>query len=118
MKIFHLSDTHGKHRQLGPLPAGDVIVHSGDFTFAGSEEEAFDFINWYCDLPCRHKIFMAGNPERLSVLSHLPHLRCHLFGHEHDAVRLERDEGFIFSNASAVDHCYHLYKATGRPIEL
>ena len=38
MKILHLSDTHGKHLELPPLPDADIVIHSGDFTFAGSEE--------------------------------------------------------------------------------
>lgn len=32
MKILHLSDTHGLHKNLRSLPEADVIVHSGDFT--------------------------------------------------------------------------------------
>lgn len=63
MKILHLSDTHCRHRELVELPDADVIVHSGDFTFAGSEAEAYDFMNWFCDLPYPHKIFIAGNHD-------------------------------------------------------
>ncbi|MCQ2295230.1 MAG: metallophosphatase domain-containing protein [Bacteroidales bacterium] len=63
MRILHISDTHGKHQHLPPLPEADVIVHSGDFTFAGSEEEAYDFMNWFSDLPYRHKVFVAGNHD-------------------------------------------------------
>ena len=43
MRILHISDTHGKHRELS-LPEADVLVHSGDFTFAGAESEAYDFL--------------------------------------------------------------------------
>lgn len=63
MKILHISDTHSKHQHLPPLPEADVIVHSGDFTFSGSEEEAYDFMNWFSDLPYRHKVFVAGNHD-------------------------------------------------------
>ena len=34
MKILHLSDTHSQHKELTDLPEADIIVHSGDFTFA------------------------------------------------------------------------------------
>ena len=61
--ILHLSDTHGQQKNLKSLPEADVIVHSGDFTFAGSEEEAYDFMNWFCNLPYKHKIFIAGNHD-------------------------------------------------------
>ena len=63
MKIIHISDTHGKHRELAPLPDGDVLVHSGDFSFAGTDNEALDFLNWFCDQPHKHKIFVAGNHD-------------------------------------------------------
>lgn len=29
----------------------------------GSDQEALDFPNWYCDLPYRHKIFICGNHD-------------------------------------------------------
>lgn len=63
MKILHISDTHGCHRRLRNLPAADIAVHSGDFTMTGSEAEALDFLNWFCDLPYRHKIFICGNHD-------------------------------------------------------
>lgn len=63
MKILHLSDTHGCHRRLRDLPEADVAVHSGDFCMVGSEKEAIDFLNWFCDLPYKHKIFICGNHD-------------------------------------------------------
>ena len=63
MTILHLSDTHGCHRRLRDLPEADVVVHSGDFTMNGSESEARDFMNWFCDLPYRHKVFICGNHD-------------------------------------------------------
>lgn len=63
MKILHLSDTHGYHRRLRDLPEADVVVHSGDICMVGSEQEAIDFLNWFCDLPYKHKIFICGNHD-------------------------------------------------------
>ena len=63
MKILHLSDTHGCHHRLRGLPEADVLVHSGDFTMTGTESEALDFLNWFCDLPYPHKIFICGNHD-------------------------------------------------------
>lgn len=63
MKILHLSDTHGCHRRLTDLPEADIVIHSGDFTMNGSEQEAIDFLNWFCDLDYRHKIFICGNHD-------------------------------------------------------
>lgn len=63
MKILHLSDTHNCHHRLRELPEADVAVHSGDFCMVGTEEEAIDFMNWFCDLPYKHKIFICGNHD-------------------------------------------------------
>ena len=63
MKILHLSDTHGAHHLLRNLPEADVVVHSGDFCMNGEEREALDFLNWFCALPYRHKIFICGNHD-------------------------------------------------------
>lgn len=63
MKILHLSDTHGLHHRLKELPEADIVVHSGDFCMFGEEREALDFLNWFCDLPYKHKIFICGNHD-------------------------------------------------------
>lgn len=63
MRILHLSDTHNCHHRLRDLPEADVVVHSDDFCMVGTEQEAIDFMNWFCDLPYRHKIFICGNHD-------------------------------------------------------
>lgn len=63
MKILHISDTHGKHEMLHELPEADVIVHTGDITEDGTEEEVKDFIEWFGNFPYNHKIFIAGNHD-------------------------------------------------------
>ncbi len=61
--ILCLSDTHGRHRQLRELPEADIVIHCGDFTDLGTEKEALDFLEWFCDLPHRQKIFTLGNHD-------------------------------------------------------
>ena len=63
MKILHLSDTHGLHHRIKDMPEADVIVHSGDISNNGTEEEILDFLNWYIELPYPHKIFVTGNHD-------------------------------------------------------
>ena len=63
MRILHISDTHGKHNLLKNLPKADIIIHSGDTSFSGSDNEILDFLNWFCDLDYQHKIFVAGNHD-------------------------------------------------------
>ena len=57
MTILHLSDTHNLHRQLNNLPAADIIVHSGDISYAGTGKEVVDFIEWFGALDYQYKIF-------------------------------------------------------------
>ena len=63
LRILQISDTHNRHAQLTDLPDADVIVHCGDFTDQGTEEEALDFLNWFIDLPYAHKVFVVGNHD-------------------------------------------------------
>ena len=61
MKITFISDTHNKHKLLTDnnlLPGGDVIIHSGDISGRGYEDEIIDFLEWFQDLNYTHKIFI------------------------------------------------------------
>lgn len=69
MKILHISDTHGFH---GMFPNEkfkdvDVVVHSGDCSnwrdVGRNSVEVKDFIEWYKNVPVKHKIFVAGNHD-------------------------------------------------------
>lgn len=66
MRIFHISDTHGFHKQLNmPKEEIDVMVFTGDESNHRSphlnEKEFYNFINWYAEIPISTKIFIAGN---------------------------------------------------------
>ena len=63
MKILHLSDTHGLHHIIKEMPKADVIIHSGDISNSGTEEEVLDFLNWMIELPYQYKIFVMGNHD-------------------------------------------------------
>lgn len=63
LRILQISDTHNRHNKLTNLPEADVIIHCGDFTEQGTEEEVLDFLNWFIDLPYKHKIFITGNHD-------------------------------------------------------
>ena len=69
MKILHISDTHGYH---GTFPESrfegiDVVVHSGDCSNYRdpyrNEPEVRNFIEWYKNVPVKHKIYVAGNHD-------------------------------------------------------
>lgn len=63
MRILQISDTHNRHQLLTSMPAADVLVHCGDFTDMGTEEEVLDFLNWFILLPYPQKIFIVGNHD-------------------------------------------------------
>lgn len=86
MTILHLSDTHNHHQQLVNLPAADVIIHSGDLSKHGTDQEVADFIEWFGSLNYAYKIFIAGNhdycldgKDRETIQSFLPDNCFYLF---------------------------------------
>ena len=62
MKITLVADTHGLHELLN-LSEGDLLIHAGDITEYGSEEEVMDFISWFARQLFTYKIFIAGNHD-------------------------------------------------------
>lgn len=68
MRITAISDTHTKHKQVtNDLPGGDILIHAGDVMSTGyHREELFSFLKWYDDIKSYdHKVFIAGNHDRL-----------------------------------------------------
>lgn len=65
MKITFISDTHNKHGLIPKdyLEGGDIIIHAGDVSSRGTEDEINVFMNWYSKLPYTHKILIAGNHD-------------------------------------------------------
>ncbi|CAE7341478.1 Mpped1 [Symbiodinium necroappetens] len=50
------------HHRLS-LPSGDVLIHCGDFSNEGTEEECADFCRWASQQPFRHKLLVCGNHD-------------------------------------------------------
>ena len=114
----------------------DVIVHCGDFTEYGSEKEVLDFLNWYIELPYRHKIFVTGNHDLCLwdvLVTHEPPIMVldksynthwgnaplsnrvfqvkphyHLFGHEHGNQGIVKDSNIVFANGTVLDDQYNM----------
>lgn len=64
MRIVCISDTHGFHARMKPLPEGDVLVHAGDLTAYGNAQEIVHFNEWLGKLFFKHKVVVAGNHDR------------------------------------------------------
>jgi len=63
IRFVHISDTHSLTSHIESIPEGDVLLHTGDFTMRGGEQEVIDFNEWLGTLPHKHKIVIAGNHE-------------------------------------------------------
>jgi Icc-related predicted phosphoesterase len=61
LKLVHISDTHNN---IFPVPSGDILVHSGDFSNNGTVEETIEFIGFMNSLNHKYKILVLGNHER------------------------------------------------------
>lgn len=64
MRLICIADTHNQHEAL-KLPAGDVLIHAGDFTGAGRAAEVEAFAKWLGAQPHKHKLLIAGNHDWL-----------------------------------------------------
>jgi Icc-related predicted phosphoesterase len=63
VKIVCISDTHSLHSCINKFPDGDVLIHAGDCTNAGSIDDLKRFNKWLGSLPHRHKLCIAGNHD-------------------------------------------------------
>ena len=63
MKIYGISDTHGKHEEL-IIPKCDLLLHAGDACNRGTLSELIYFLDWYSKQPSKYKIYVPGNHDR------------------------------------------------------
>jgi Icc-related predicted phosphoesterase len=71
VRFVIISDTHGRHRDYtGSLPAGDILVHCGDFSAGDAEGDARaelrDLNRWLGEAEQQrfaHRIVICGNHE-------------------------------------------------------
>ncbi|KAF2153231.1 metallophosphoesterase domain-containing protein [Myriangium duriaei CBS 260.36] len=58
--VVCISDTHA---QTKAIPEGDVLIHAGDLTNAGTQKDIQHQIDWLNGLPHKFKICIAGNHD-------------------------------------------------------
>lgn len=103
MRIVFLSDTH--NYAIQSVPDGDMVVHAGDATGQGTLPEIGQFLEWYGDLPHKHKVFVAGNHDWLFQTSHnLAWQMC-----------LDRSIYYLEDSGKIVDGL-HLYGSPWQPV--
>ena len=64
MRIICLSDTHNRLDEID-VPAGDLLIHAGDFSGRGTRREVEYFAADLAALPHRTKVVIAGNHDFL-----------------------------------------------------
>lgn len=57
-----LSDTHSQHNKFNTA-GGDIILHSGDVSSRGTDQEILSFIDWFEQQDYVHRIFIPGNHD-------------------------------------------------------
>ena len=65
LRVVCVSDTHSLTHLIpgASIPAGDVLVHCGDFTQQGKIHEIQGFNTWLGTLPHTRKLVIHGNHE-------------------------------------------------------
>jgi len=65
VRIVCISDTHDHCLDASRLPAGDILVHAGDWTGTGVGSKVKHFVEWMESLQSkyRHRVVIAGNHD-------------------------------------------------------
>ncbi len=64
MLLVAVSDTHCAHDRV-MVPPCDLLIHAGDMTRRGKLDELVQFCDWFAAQPARHKLFVAGNHDKI-----------------------------------------------------
>ena len=94
MKITFISDTHTKHHQVtSQLPGGDLLIHAGDLMNSGHNKNEINyFCEWFESQDYKHKIFIAGNHDKM--FEDHP-LESNTIVNNYDVTYLQDDEDII-----------------------
>lgn len=60
IRVVCVSDTH---THTPHVPDGDLLIHAGDLTNAGTVKDVQAQLDWLNSLPHRHKVVIAGNHD-------------------------------------------------------
>lgn len=60
IRVVCISDTH---TNTPSIPHGDLLIHAGDLTNAGTVADIQKQLDWLASLPHREKIVIAGNHD-------------------------------------------------------
>lgn len=61
-RIVALGDSHGQHKRI-KMPPGDILVHCGDFSNHGDQQNLLNFNQWLGELDYPIKLVTPGNHD-------------------------------------------------------
>ena len=68
--IVAVSGPHSLHDSIGPMPSGDILIHSGNLTNAGTEGESTEAFDWLQSVPgFEYKKWIGGTWSYTNVKS-------------------------------------------------
>ncbi len=78
--MCQLSDTHNNLPDIASLPAGDILIHTGDFSNRGYEGEIISFNNWLeqASAKYQYRIVILGNHDQKAIKNDIPRIRSQL----------------------------------------
>lgn len=88
-RIVCISDTHNCNERI-EVPDGEILIHAGDATTVGTQEQIRRFSDWFASLPHPHKVFVAGNHDWL-------------FEKDNDRARSLLDPAIVYLQDSAIE---------------
>lgn len=60
MKLVIISDSHNLHDELD-LPVGDVLIHCGDYSYSGQDNEVISFLTWMQEQTKKYRLVIGGH---------------------------------------------------------
>lgn len=103
LRFVCISDTHERIEVADfILPAGDVLLHAGDFTQKGDVQQAARFCDWLKTIDFQHKVVIAGNHDGCSDPAFAGLTAT-------ETVQLLKDSCSYLHDASTSVHGVHIY---------
>ncbi|KAI9803116.1 MAG: hypothetical protein M1833_001187 [Piccolia ochrophora] len=111
IRVVCISDTHCRTQAI---PPGDVLIHAGDLTNAGTVAEIQPQVDWLKRMPHPHKVVVAGNHDSFFD----PTARKDEDAHRRvdwDGVHYLESDAITLTFPTHHDRKLHVYGAPGIP---
>lgn len=117
IRFVCLSDTHDMADCL-LIPPGDVLLHAGDLTMVGLQDEVERFNDLLLSLPHQHKIIIAGNHDLTFDLKYQENLAKkfpHISGVDAATIKSSLKNCIYLEDSEVVIGGYKIYGSPWSP---